>query len=130
MFWRLLTVLGICLWSIPTAAWWDEGHMRIAAMAYELLTPQAKAEANRLIRLNPKYDEWKAAVPETPDGRLKDVDRYTFIRASVWADDIKNVKQYREASRNDEPSSPTAGQNIGYADLFIHGYWHYKDIAF
>jgi hypothetical protein len=23
-----------------------------------------------------------------------------------------------------------AGQNIGYADLLIHGYWHYKDIAF
>ena len=130
MIWRLLAAWSVCLWSIPAAAWWDEGHMRIAAMAYELLTPGAKAEANRLIRLNPKYEEWKAAVPETPDGRPKDVDRNAFIRASVWADDIKNFKQYRDASRNDEASSRAAGQNIGYADLLIHGYWHYKDIAF
>ncbi len=99
-------------------------------MAYELLTPTAKAEANRLIKLNPKYPEWSAAVPETPDGRPKDVDRYTFIRASAWADDIKTYKPYRDASKNDAATTPTAGQNIGYSDLLIHGYWHYKDIAF
>jgi S1/P1 Nuclease len=130
MFLRFMVTLSLSVWSSSAGAWWDEGHMRVAAMAYELLTPQAKTEANRLIKLNPKYGEWAAAVPETPDGRPKDVDRYTFIRASVWADDIKTYKLYRDASKNDDVMNPEAAQNVGYSDLLIHGYWHYKDIAF
>jgi hypothetical protein len=84
--------------------------MRIAAMAYELLTPAARPEANRLVRLNPKYNEWMVAVPMLPDGSPKDVDRHTFIRASVWADDIKEMKEYRDASNaaKDAPAHPKA----------------------
>ena len=26
--------------------------------------------------------------------------------------------------------SPTAGQNVGYADKSQHSYWHFKDIKF
>ena len=126
----MFTAVVACLWAGSSMAWWDEGHMRIAAMTYELLTPAAKGEANRLIRLNPRYEEWKAAVPPNPDGTPGDVDRYTFIRASVWADDIKTYKEYRNASGEDRPNTPTAGQNIGYADKLIHAYWHYKDLGF
>jgi hypothetical protein len=94
------------------------------------LTPEARAEATRLVRLNPDYQEWVAAVPKKPDGTREDIDRYTFIRASVWADDIKLRKAYQDASKGDEATNPGAGDNKGYADLLIHGYWHYKDIAF
>lgn len=38
-----LSILVCFLWSPSAMAWWDEGHMRVAAMAYELLTPEAKA---------------------------------------------------------------------------------------
>lgn len=127
---RLLLATILCLWTSAAFAWWDEGHMRIAAMAYELLTPAAKAEANRFFRLNPRYSEWKAAAPPNSDGSPGDVDRYTFIRASVWADDIKNYKEYRDASTQDKPDGPKAGQNVGYSDKLIHAYWHYKDIGF
>ncbi|MDH6265394.1 hypothetical protein M2360_000775 [Rhizobium sp. SG_E_25_P2] len=125
-------LVGALFLPSAASAWWDEGHMRIAAMAYELLTPAARTEANRLTRLNPKYAEWASAVPATPDGSPKDVDRYTFIRAAVWADDIKEMKEYRDASSaaKDAPTHPNAGQNIGYSDLLIHAYWHYKDIPF
>ena len=124
--------LSVALCAGPALAWWDEGHFRVAAMAYEQLTPAARAEANRLIRLNPKYQEWVAAVPTPPDGSAKDVDRYAFIRAAVWADDIKEMKEYRDASNaaKDSATHPKAGQNIGYDDLLIHAYWHYKDIPF
>lgn len=112
-------------------AWWDAGHMRIAAIAYQNLTPAAKAEASRLLMLNPKYREWAAAVPAKPDGTPGDVEQYVFIRASVWADDIKTYKEYRDASGNhDTATSPDAARNIGYVDKLIHDYWHYKDIPF
>jgi hypothetical protein len=127
---RLAVTACVSIWSSSALAWWDEGHMRIAAMAYELLTPTARAEANRLIRFNPRYEEWKAAVPPNPDGTPGDAYRQTFIRASVWADDIKTYKDYRDASTRDGSDTSTAGQNIGYSDKLIHGYWHYKDIGF
>jgi hypothetical protein len=117
----------------PTAsyAWWDAGHMRVAAIAYEQLSPQAKAEATRLLKLNPKYSEWAAAVPAKSDGTAGDVDQYVFIRASVWADDIKTYKEYRDATGDhDTATSADAARNIGYSDKLIHDYWHYKDIPF
>ncbi|MGO8047896.1 S1/P1 nuclease [Rhizobium johnstonii] len=127
----VISALAI-LTTFPTAsyAWWDSGHMRVAAIAYEQLSAQAKAEASRLLKLNPKYGEWAAAVPAKPDGTSGDVDRYVFIRAAVWADDIKTYKKYRDASGNDTATSPDASRNIGYADTLIHDYWHYRDIPF
>ncbi|WP_442579123.1 S1/P1 nuclease [Mesorhizobium sp. ASY16-5R] len=123
-------LMGLALSVTSANAWWDGGHMRVAAMAWEQLTPEAKAEATRLIRLNPDYQEWVAAVPKRPDGTREDIDRYTFIRASVWADDIKLRKAYQDASKGDKATNPGAGDNKCYSDLLIHGYWHYKDIAF
>ncbi|NTH51604.1 S1/P1 nuclease [Agrobacterium rhizogenes] len=125
----VLTSLAILLASTTTAsAWWDAGHMRVAAFAYDQLTPEAKAEAARLLKLNPKYQEWAAAVPAKTDGTPGDVDQWTFIRASVWADDIKTYSDY---TRNDDTAAgPKAAQNIGYADKLVHEYWHYKDIPF
>lgn len=126
-------VLIAAINATPALAWWDEGHFRVAAMAYEQLTPAARTEANRLIQLNPKYQEWVAAVPAPGDGSSKDIDRYTFIRAAVWADDIKGMKEYMDASKGppkDSAMHPNAGHNIGYEDLLIHGYWHYKDVPF
>ncbi|MGR9503678.1 S1/P1 nuclease [Rhizobium leguminosarum] len=136
MLFRIAVLSLATFWSTSALAWWDEGHMRVAALAYELLTPEAKAEANRLIKLNPQYGDWAAAVPhdleETPESRQAKVDRYTFIRASVWADDIKDFPKYKKATAdgNDNPKSTDAGRNIGYSDFLLHKYWHFKDINF
>lgn len=128
----IAALAGLVLSTSNSLAWWDEGHMRIAAMAWDLMSPAARAEASRLLELNPEYDEWVAAVPKPPAGGAKDIKRYVFIRASVWADDIKEMKRYKDASNTpkDLPTNANAGQNIGYGDLLIHGYWHYKDIPF
>lgn len=63
---RVLCLISPLLWSTTAWAWWDEGHMRVAAMAWEQLTPATKAEAGRLLKLNPDYQEWIAATPKKP----------------------------------------------------------------
>jgi hypothetical protein len=50
--------LGVVCWSLMPAsasAWWDEGHMQIAAAAYDRLTPAIRAKVDALIKLNPDY---------------------------------------------------------------------------
>nr|KZA99880.1 hypothetical protein A4A59_20880 [Rhizobium leguminosarum] len=108
---------------LNASAWWDEGHMQIAAVAYERLSPEIREKTDALIRLNPEYENWVAGVPE----RLKP--QYAFVRAAVWADDIKSqIVGYTD--EGDTANSPTAGRNIGYVDSFKHTYWHFKDIPY
>lgn len=126
----VFATIGLCFWTSYAMAWWDEGHMRVAAMAWDQMTPAARAEASRLIRMNPQYFSWVIAVPQPNDGSPRDLDRYIFIRAAAWADDIKEMKEYKDASADDAATKPTAGRNIGYSDKLIHGYWHFKDIPY
>ncbi|MFG1377343.1 S1/P1 nuclease [Xanthobacter autotrophicus ATCC 700551] len=109
--------------SGPAAAWWDGGHMQIAAIAYDQLTPTARAKADALIRLNPQYASWVAGVP------AGDAAQVAFVRASTWADDIK-TPELGHTEAGDTPGNPEAGRNIGYYDNLMHKYWHFKDIGF
>lgn len=112
-------VLSLILSSAPALAWWDGGHMQVAAVAYSKLTPQAKAKADALIKMNPDYASWTAGVPDDKKAQ------YAFVHAAVWADDIKDPA--RGYVKDDD--TPT-GQNIGYADKNMHRYWHFKDVRF
>jgi hypothetical protein len=104
----------------PARAWWDAGHMQIAYVAYKKLDPPVKDKVDVLLRLNPDYGKWTAGITEPKTAKL-----YAFVHAATWADDIK-TKEYNYT--RDKVDSPTAGQNIGYADKNQHAYWHYKDI--
>ena len=58
--------------------------MQIAAVAYDHLDPAVPARVDALIKLNPDYAKWIGGVADA--GR----DRFAFVRASTWADDIKD----------------------------------------
>ena len=103
-------------------AWWDGGHRQVAYVAYQRLRDGPKEKADQLLRLNPSYQKWIAGAPDETTARM-----YAFVHAASWADDIK---MKGSGYTRDDPNSPTAGQNIGYADRNQHDYWHYKDIAF
>jgi S1/P1 Nuclease len=121
--WLLFVNLCFCLLPTGASAWWDEGHMQIAAVAYERLTPDVRAKADALIRLNPEYANWVAGYP------ARNAAQYAFVRAAIWADDIKNPAMgYTE--KGDRPTTDQAAQNIGYHDNLMHKYWHFKDIGF
>jgi hypothetical protein len=115
------------LWILPAQAWNNFGHMEAAAVAWSQLTPAAKTEASRLLKLNPQYSTWTSGVPD--DQR----DQIAFVKAATWPDEIKSLSDYHnDGDRNGDiaPNTPEASQNIGYADHFRHKYWHFIDEPF
>ena len=96
--------------------------MQIAAVAYDRLDPTVRAKVNALIKLNPDYPKWIDGVADA------DRDRFAFVHASTWADDIKDEAGYTNSG--DTPRSHNAARNIGYADKLRHKYWHYLDLPF
>ncbi|WP_292670232.1 S1/P1 nuclease [Mesorhizobium sp.] len=94
----LISVLSLILSSVPALAWWDGGHMQIAAVAYSKLTPQAKAKADALIKLNPDYQIWIAGVPDDKKAQ------YAFVHAAVWADDTPRTMTRRRGRTSAMPT--------------------------
>jgi hypothetical protein len=116
----MIAVALAALWPIDQAsAWWDEGHMQIAYVAYKKLTPAVRERADVLLRLNPDYPSWTAGAPA---GQEK---LYAFVHAATWPDDIKTKPDYYD----DQVTDSTAKQIVPYGHL-KHSYWHYKDILY
>jgi S1/P1 Nuclease len=122
----VLTIVAILCLATHAVAWNEPGHMMVAASAYDQLTPDVRQTVSTLLKLNPKYATWVAGVP------AKERDRMAFVKASIWADDIKRDPAYLQDGTDNgtRPSGPTAGQNIGYADQLHHKYWHFIDLPF
>jgi hypothetical protein len=117
-------ICATVLLAAPVARAWDDfGHMQVAAVAFKHLKQKTKARVAPLLRLNPRYASWIVGAS------LHDRERVAFIRAATWADSIKSDRRYK-GGKADDQSAPTAAQNIGYGDLFAHGYWHYVDLPF
>jgi hypothetical protein len=116
-----LSVLALVLAFVasPASAWWDAGHMQIAYVAYKHLDSPVRDKVDALLRLNKDYAKWSAGASDDKTARL-----YAFVHAATWPDDIK-TSEY--GYTNDKVQSPSAGQNIGYADRNQHAYWHFKD---
>jgi hypothetical protein len=117
----IAVLLGLAFAPRPARAWDDFGHMEVAAVAYARLTPKTRGRVDKLLALNPRYANW--IVGAKPGER----DRAAFMRAATWADSIRTDPAYEGP---DPPRAPTAGRNIGYADLLRHTYWHYIDQPF
>jgi hypothetical protein len=122
---RIVAALfSVLLLNLPSAAlaWFDMGHMTVAAAAYAKLDPEVRARVAGLLKLNPDYEHWIAGVP------LERRDMIAFVRASTWADDIKRRHDYQSHSLSQDGEH--AGDNIGYADFLVHPYWHFIDLPF
>jgi hypothetical protein len=62
-----LAIAALCAVSLtagPARAWWDGGHMEIAAVAYDHLDPAVRAKVDALIKLNPDYSKWIGGVAD------------------------------------------------------------------
>jgi hypothetical protein len=117
----LALALGVLL--APQAfAWNAAGHMMVAAVAYEQLTPAARTRVNRLLQLNPAYKEWSAGR------RGPQRDELIFMQAATWADEIKTKPGY--TNDGERATGPDASRNDGYGDRLQHRYWHFISAPF
>ena len=124
MRWSLVVAaIAIVIGGAPAQALNSRGHMIIAAIAWDHLTPAKRARAIRLIRLNPNYSTWVHGVAAA------DRDRVAFMHAATWPDEIRSQHGYRDDGIT-PPHSAQATQNIGYTDMFQHRYWHFENLAF
>lgn len=100
---RFLIALGCAVLVGSSAnAWNNFGHMEAAALAWSQLTPAAKQEATRLLKLNPQYDGWIQGVPASQR------DQVAFVKAATWPDQIKSLGDYHnDGDRNGDVAPHT-----------------------
>jgi hypothetical protein len=79
----LLAALG----STPAHAWDALGHRVIARIAWDHMTPAARAEAVRLLRAAPPWSGIAEMAPRV--GSEEERMREWFVRTSVWADQLR-----------------------------------------
>ena len=106
---RTLAFSLICLLILtPCASAWDGvGHMAVAYVAYQHLSPATKTRANKLIRLNPDYHKWLATIPQgTPAAKRK---MMIFMIAATWPDQIKGETNYHNDGPDPHGEIPPPG---------------------
>ncbi len=92
---RLLPALAGLAWlwlAAPHASAWNgTGHRVAADIAYDHLTPQAKAGVDALLARHRDYGLW---MREMPAGDT-DKGRWAFLKASAWPDDVRKTPENR-----------------------------------
>jgi hypothetical protein len=74
-------LLLVFLLPSPAQAWWDTGHMAVATVAYQRLTPETQKWVDELIPVLTQF------YPRTRN----------FIESAAWPDDIKRDRVYLHA---------------------------------
>lgn len=127
---KCILSIAFVLFPISLFGWGSIGHMTVAYVAYQGLSPAAKARVRELLKLNPDYANWEKQIP--PGTSVEDHDQFIFMMASTWADDIKGEPKYSDdgGDGGNTPNGASSAQNIGYSDLLRHKYWHFIDTPF
>ena len=55
-------IAASALWAPPALAWNNFGHMEVAAVAWDRLTPATKVKAAKLLQRNPLFDDFTNGV--------------------------------------------------------------------
>ena len=99
-------ILSAAVLALPASALWDAaGHRTVAAIAWEHMTPRARARAVELLLHGPALANFGSLRPA--DGSLPARDRALFLNAATWADLVRNRNQAWH--------------------VYHHATWHYAD---
>jgi nuclease S1 len=103
-----LAMLAVALATRPAYAWDELGHRVVARIAWDRMTPEARAAAVRLLMNAPENSGLRALMPSA--GSDEERGRELFIMAAVWPDIIRSRTQ------------------VG--NRYAHSDWHYVDHFF
>lgn len=117
------TALVACF--VPALSAWNEtGHRIIAAIAYDNLTPQARARIDAMLRRHPDYESiLTKGAPAGTAGKA----RAAFLVASYWPDTIRNDPRFYDETRTNFQITPLLP---GFSEMGRHTMWHYVDFNF
>jgi len=97
---------AVCV-VVSAHAWDSYGHMSVAYVAYQQLTPRAKQRADDLLKLNPNFNEWSGWIPA---GMSSDETNLAiFMLASTWADEIKSDNIHTNDGTRNGPQDTGTG---------------------
>jgi hypothetical protein len=125
------TLILILALSAPAYSWSSVGHMAVAYVAYQNLTPQTRRRVDELVNLNPRLNIWLKRIPAGTSAAKKRM--MLFMLSAIWADEIKGDGQHQSDGThggNRPPTDGTADRNTGYSDMALHKYWHFIDLPF
>lgn len=123
---RLSAAIAALLLVLPAEAWNYSGHCIVAEIAYQRLTPPARARVDQMIREHPDYNR---IFTQGAAGGIKDdpaaLARYAFVHAAPWPDLIiyNDNRFYDELAPNAQPTPLLPG----FPDMMRHRAWHYFD---
>lgn len=83
------------LFATPVFGWSKSGHMITGAIAYDVLqreNPEALKEIVRILKQHPSYTKYLKKRVESV--RKEDRDRYLFMVAARWPDDVRGIEEY------------------------------------
>ena len=95
--------------AIPASAWNDRGHMLVARIAYQQLSPAERAKVIAVLREHPHYRDYMAKTP--PEGFSEE--EWVFVRAATWSDWVRPPRGFK----GDVAAHPRY--------KFHRGPWHY-----
>jgi len=133
---RLRCFFLVCLLTfanLPAFAWNNIGHMAVAYIAWQNLTPAQRTRVSALVKLNPLYSvRWSNLIPVNITGDQRDM--YLFMIAATWPDQIKgDMKDFPcdgHGNGDTVPTGEAVSLNTGYTDQCMHKYWHFVDVSY
>lgn len=93
---RSLALVLIYLVAIntPLFGWGPIGHMAVAYVAYQRLTPVTNSRVRALLKLNPDYQKWLSQIPAGTAPKYRSM--MVFMIAATWPDQIKGEMGYTD----------------------------------
>src|SRR5215831_4854210 len=106
----------------PALAWFDQGHMTIAAAAYDQLKPETRRRVAQLFALS------RYPTNGTNNASPEIAAKAAMAMAATAVDAIKKARDdFKDDGEDptDSAKAPEPGRNSGFDDKFMHKYWHY-----
>jgi hypothetical protein len=124
----LALVLAFCLGLVATraAGWNSPGHMIIALVAYDNMSPAAKERAVALLRAHPRFaDHFERAQKRAVEkGTDADKDQWLFAFASTWPDMVRSASGGGGARDDGARSAGVTREDVvNYSRVW----WHFID---